>query len=351
MKSISFISLLLSLGLPLLGAPQIESFTEPYPTFGTIHRFDPAFDQLVAPEAQPVALARGFNWSEGPAWDQAQQRLLFSDVPENTAYQWTEEKGVSIFLRPSGLTGYVSGTRGGSNGLAFAPDGRLVLCQHGDRRLAVYDETTHSLSTLADRCGDRLFYSPNDLVFGGSGALFFTDPPWGYAEENRKGKDLNYVYRLGTDGSVVALIDSISYPNGIGLSPDQRTLYVGSTRPIAALWGFPLDADGNVSGEGVQLFDADARKTSKRGGRSGCDGMAIDQAGNIWTTGPSGVWVLRPDGHLLGHIELPSSVANCAFGGPDGTTLYMTADDTLARLPTLSSGLRFDQAGRASSSR
>ncbi|MDQ8181356.1 SMP-30/gluconolactonase/LRE family protein [Pelagicoccus sp. SDUM812005] len=335
-----FCSLALALGT-LVSAEPIQSFTAPFQAQGHIERYSPELDELIAPDAQLEILATGFRWSEGPVWDSKRSRLLFTDVPENTAYRWTEAEGVSIFLQPSGHAemkpeGIASP---GANGLAFSPEGQLVLCQHGNQQIALLDEAEQTFIPLVDRFGERRFYSPNDLVYSASGALFFTDPPYGLPRERQRAIDTHYVYRLDRDGSVHQLIDSIPYPNGIGLSPDGDTLYIASSDGRSpAVHAFPLDSQGNPTGSPSLLFDATVYRSDTRKG--GCDGMAIDERGTIWTTGPGGVYIIKPDGELIGYLHTDGRLANCAFGGPQGTTLYITAADKLLRIETRVRGLQ-----------
>lgn len=337
-----FISFALAAGAHLFGADvqPITSFQAPYETLGSVESYAPEFDELIAADAKLEILAKGFRWSEGPVWDSEQDRLIFTDVPKNTAYTWTEGDGVSIFLQPSGHAKMqVEGSPSpGANGLVFTPDHQLVLCQHGNRQVALYDDATQTITTLTDRYGDREFNSPNDLVFASNGDLFFTDPPYGRSLEEKKKINTHYVYRLSAEGEVSQITDSIFYPNGIGLSPDNATLYIASSAPgSAAVYSFDLDKEGNAIGEAKTLLDGTAYQSDTRKGS--CDGMAIDERGNIWTSGPGGVYVIAPNGTLLGFINTQGGLANCTFGGPNGTTLYLTAANKLMRIETKVTGL------------
>jgi gluconolactonase len=181
-------------------------------------------------------LAEGFEWSEGPAWDKAGNRLLFSDVPQNVVYEYGPGRpGVTEHLRPSGFTGAEPrGGEPGSNGLAFDAGGNLVLCQHGDRRVARWDKAAKKFVTIADRYDGKRFNSPNDLCFDSKGNLYFTDPPYGLPKNMEDPtKELPYqgVYRVSPDGKVTLLNKDVTRPNGIALSPDERTLYVASSDP------------------------------------------------------------------------------------------------------------------------
>lgn len=322
------------------GQREIVSHDSPYPTLGSIESYSPEFAELIDADAPMEVLAQGFRWSEGPLWDPSNNRLLFTDVPENTAHQWTQQDGVSIFLRPSGHTEVnPEGFReSGANGLAFSPEGQLVLCQHGNKQVALYDEASRTFTPLVNRYRDRSFYSPNDLVFSSNGTLFFTDPPYGLHGEQQQTIDTHYVYRRAADGTVTEVTDAIRYPNGIGLSPDGRTLYIASSDGRSpAIYAYPLDGDEFPTGESTLLFDATQYRSDTRKG--GCDGMAIDSRGNIWATGPGGVWVIKPSGEVIGFLDTDGRLANCAFGGPHGTTLYITAANRLLRVETKVKGL------------
>lgn len=299
----------------------------------------PAFRQLVG-DAGPEILADGFTWSEGPVWRPAEGDVLFSDVPENTVYRWAEGDGLSVFLRPASRA-FGTDTPGetGSNGLLLDADGRLLLAEHGTR--AVMRLGDHFVrDTLAARYDGRRLNSPNDLVLHASGALFFTDPPYGLAGQDEsplKELPFNGVYRLDPDGSVTLLDDALSRPNGVVLSPDGRTLYVANSDPRRAIWmTYPVAADGSV-GEGSVLFDA---TDWVREGRPGLpDGMAVDAAGNVFATGPGGVLVFSAVGEYLGTIETEKATANVTFGDPDGRSLYLTSTDQLLRLRVATRGL------------
>ena len=302
-----------------------------------------AFRQLVPADAEVEVLAEGFTWSEGPVWRPAEGDLLFSDVPENTVYRWSEDGGLSVFLRPSGLAfGAGAGQREvGANGLILDAEGRLLMAVHGTRAvMRLGDHFTRD--TLAAGVDGRRFNSPNDLVLHPSGALFFTDPPYGLAEGDAsplKELPVNGVYRLDPDGAVTLVDGGLSRPNGVVLSPDARTLYVANSDPQRAVWmRYPVAADGSV-GEGTLLFDATDQVGRDRPGLP--DGMAVDAAGNVFATGPGGVFVFSPDGAHLGTIPMEKATANVTFGDPDGRALYLTSSDRLLRLRVATRGLGF----------
>lgn len=316
----------------------ITSSSSPYPTLGSVERLDPALDALIAPDAKIEKLGEGFHWAEGPIWVPAKEELLFSDVPENRVYQWKEGQGIRVFLEPSGFTGDVyNGRERGSNGLTLDAKGNLVLCQHGDRRVARLAADGKSFETLVDRTDGKRFSSPNDLCFDHAGNLFFTDPPYGLPSDKKQETEFNGVYRLGTDGKLTVITRDMDRPNGVALSPDERTLYVGSTDDkTPVVMAFTLDKNGAVTSHRV-LFDATAliAKTKRQGG---FDGLKVDASGNLWTSGPGGVLIITPEGKHLGTILTGRATANCTFGGTDGHTLFMTADHTLLRIKTKAKG-------------
>ncbi len=329
--------MLLSL-LPLLAACGGRSAGEPpLQTIGTIERLDPVIDSLIPADAEIEVLAEGFDWAEGPVWVQDGGYVLFSDVPQNRIYKWKEGEGHEVWLEPSGYTGETPrGGEPGSNGLLLDSEGRLVLCQHGDRRVARLDAPLSApeprFTTLADSYDGMRFSSPNDAVFGSGGALFFTDPPYGLPEgpgDPTRETPFNGVYRLGVDGAVTLLTDELSRPNGIGLSPDETTLYVANSDPERAIWmAYDLLPTGGIA-NGRVFFDATDLVSEDNAGLP--DGLKVDAAGNLFATGPGGVLVFSPDGRHLGTIRTTQATANCALDS-DGSTLYMTADSYLLRL-------------------
>ena len=314
-----------------------------YPTIGTIERFDPRFDKLVPRDAVLEKLAEGFKWTEGPVWVREGGYLLFSDIPNNAVMKWQDGEGISIFLRPSGYTGTTSrGGEQGCNGLTLDAARRLVLCQHGDRRIARWEKDNH-FSTLADRYEGKRLNSPNDLVFKSNGDLYFTDPPYGLPKGwDDPGRELDFcgVYRLSADGKVTLLTKEMTRPNGIAFSPDEKTLYVAQSDPQKAVWmAFPVKDDGTL-GPGRVFYDATPWRYSTKPFKGLPDGLKVDKAGNLWATGPGGVNVFAPDGTLLGRINPDQPTSNCAFGG-DGSVLYVTANQYLCRIKTSTKGRGF----------
>ncbi|MEO1448626.1 MAG: SMP-30/gluconolactonase/LRE family protein [Bacteroidota bacterium] len=301
-----------------------------------VERMAAGLDALIEPTAELETLADGLNWSEGPVWVPEGGYLLFSDVPENTIYKWKEGEGKSVYLQPSGFTAdRERAGEGGSNGLALDQSGQLILCQHGDRRLArmttSLDAPAPEFETIADKFEGKKFNSPNDVAMTREGDFYFTDPPYGLVKGmDDPGKEIDFqgVYKVAAGGEVSLISDQMTRPNGIALSPDERTLYVANSDPEKALWmAYSLDENGEKTGEKV-FFDATDKATKENPGMP--DGLKVDANGNLFATGPGGVWIFSPDGEALGLVRTGHKTANCALGA-DGY-LYMTADDYLMRI-------------------
>jgi gluconolactonase len=318
-------------------------------TLGKIERIDPAFDDLIGPDAKLEVLAGGHIWTEGPVWVPRDGGfLLFSDIPRNRVYKWQQGKGESVFLEPSGGTGKDAPLlkEPGSNGLLLDPDGRLVLMEHGDRRVGRLDRwDSKQKTTLVDRYMDKRLNSPNDGAFKSNGDLYFTDPPYGRALKDRGSdefpdRDLDFcgVYRLSKDGKLTLLTKEMTRPNGIAFSPDEKTLYVANSDPAKAIWmAFPVKDDGTL-GEGRVFYDATSMSGKDRPGLP--DGMKVDAKGNVFATGPGGVLVFSPAGKHLGTIFTGVPTANCAWGD-DGSVLYVCADKAITRIKTKTMGKGF----------
>jgi gluconolactonase len=329
------------------GAPAPpKSLAAPYASFGSIERLDPALDKLLPADAKLEKIAEGFDWIEGPVWVKKGGYLLFSEIPLNTIYKWQDGKGVSVFLKPAGYHGTRTDMKEpGTNGLAVDKKGNLVMCEHGDRRLARLASLTKpegkQLPVVEKYDGKRL-NSPNDLVIHSSGDIFFTDPPYGLAKNiDDPEKELKFqgVYRVDPKGKITLLHDGLERPNGIGLSPDEKTLYVANSHPPRPIWmAFEIKPDRTLGASRV-FFDATTLiARTKRTGNP--DGLKVDKQGNLFATGPGGVLIFSPQGKHLGTILTGQATSNVAWGD-DGSTLYVTADMYLARIKTATKGIGF----------
>jgi gluconolactonase len=323
--------------LPLLLIAAACSTTRETKTVASIERLDPALDNIIAEDANVEIIARGFDWSEGPVWVESENMLLFSDVPQNVVYKWTAQKGAEEYLKPSGFTGETTrSTEPGSNGLLINDQGKLVLCQHGDRRLGFMNAELASPDTIfgviADNFNGKKFNSPNDAVQGKDKSYYFTDPPYGLGnrDETDPEKEIPYqgVYKVMPNGQVKILIDSITRPNGIGLSPDNKILYVANSDPKKAKWyRYELGDTAVISGS---VFHDATDLTSQMHGLP--DGFKVDSKGHLFASGPGGVYIFNPQGRVLGKIRLEAPCANTALT-PDEKWLFVTNDSLVLRVP------------------
>ena len=292
-------------------APPPAAVPEKPAVIGSILRVDPAFDTLVPKEAQIEKLAGGFTFIEGPLWREP-GALWFSDVVGNVVREWTTDGKVTEILRPGGYDGNTLPADGynGPNGMIADKDGAVLLCQHGNRRIARIDKNRR-VTTLVDKFEGKKLNSPNDLVYHSDGSLYFTDPPYGLPKgDDDPAKELKFngVYRLA-NGKLKVIVKDLTRPNGIALSPDEKTLYVANSDEKRKVWmRYDLAANGTV-GNGRVLADVTAEKEDGLP-----DGMKVDAQGNVYATGPGGVWVFAPSGKHLGTIKPPEAPANCGWG-------------------------------------
>ncbi len=305
-------------------------------TIGHVDRLDPEMDVIVPSNAVFEVLAEGHEWTEGPVWIPTLGMLLYSDIPQNAIYRWQEGTAATVWLRPAGYTGDAErGGEPGSNGLALDAHG-LVLAQHGDRRIARLEARLTApepvFSTITDRFDGKRYNSPNDLVIRSTGDIYFTDPPYGLeqgVDDPAKELGLQGVYRIATDGTVSLLVDDLSRPNGIALSPDQGTLYVANSdgdQPV--IMAYDLTGDGGLT---------NARVFAESWG----DGIAVDREGRLYVArGTDGVVVFAADGRQLGALVTGERTSNGTFGD-DGSTLYVTSDMYLVRMRLLTTGVGF----------
>jgi gluconolactonase len=306
-----------------------------------ITRLDPRFDKLVPKQAKVEKIADGFAWVEGPIWNRQEHYLLFSDIPNNSIFKWQEGNSTSLFLKPSGYTGSTpfAGREPGSNGLTFDAAGRLVMCEHGDRRISRL-EPDGKKTTLADRYQGKRLNSPNDLTFAPNGDLYFTDPPFGLPQAfDDPARELDFcgVYRLSADGILTLMTKDLKAPNGVAFSPSGKTVYISNADPHNAIWmTYEVQEDGTFA-NGRVFFDATTWTKTKKGVP---DGMKIDKDGNLFAAGPGGIHVFAPDGSHLGSFETGVPTANCAWGN-NGSTLYIAANTAIYRVHLDTKGLGF----------
>ncbi|HHH49900.1 MAG TPA: SMP-30/gluconolactonase/LRE family protein [Saprospiraceae bacterium] len=319
-------------------ATEIQEKQTKYKTTGSIQRIAPELDNIIPTNAKIEVLSKDHLWTEGPLWVEDGQYLLFSDIPPNSIFKWKEGEKTSLYLKPSGYTQKTKRAgEPGSNGLLLDKHGNLVLCQHGDRRMAKMNAPLNSpksdFTTLADRYNGMKLNSPNDAVFHSNGDLYFTDPPYGLEKNaDDPNKEIPYqgVYRLNTDGTVDLLTKALTRPNGIAFSPDEKKVYVSNSDPKKAIWMSYDLIDGQFK-NGSVFYDA----TDLAGKEKGLpDGMKVAPDGTIFATGPGGVFVFSPEAKLLGKIKTGEATSNCAFGN-NGKYLYLTADMYLLRVALL----------------
>ena len=283
-----------------------------------VQQGDGGLDHILAPDAQMEKVATGFQFTEGPAWGHG--ALFFSDIPADTIQRVTEAGEVSVFLKPSGK----------SNGLMFDRDGTLIACRHWERNVARITPEGQ-VSVIADTYDGKKLNSPNDCIIAADGAIYFTDPHYGL-EGRPQEQDCEGVYRIAPDGKLARVVDDMTRPNGLFISPDGDTLYVADSedRKIRA---YALQEDGSA-GDGRDFIDM---RTDAPGVP---DGMTMDSEGNLYCTGGGGIWVITPEGKHLGTIAVPEVPANCTFGAPDNSVLYITARNSIYRIALKATGLR-----------
>ncbi len=299
-----------------------------FPAVGSIVRLDPGFDPLLPKGAVIEKVAPGFTFIEGPLW-RPNGVLWFSDVVGNVVRQWSPDGNVTEILKPGGYDGNALPAGGyvGPNGATADKDGAVLLCQHGNRRIVRIGKD-RQVATVVDKFEGKRLNSPNDLVYRSDGTLYFTDPPYGLPKgDDDPAKELKFngVYRLA-NGKLQAAVRDLTRPNGIALSPDEKTLYVANSDPARKLWmRYDVRPDGSVV-NGKVFADVTAETADGLP-----DGMKVDSQGNVYATGPGGIWVFSPEGKRLGMLKPPETPANCGWGD-DGKTLYITARTSLYRV-------------------
>jgi len=268
------------------------------------------------PEIPPIQvekIAEGFQFVEGPVW--MKKGLLFSDIPANTIYRWTPDSGITEFLRPSG----------NSNGLALDLKGHLLLAQHGKRRLARL-EPDGTETPLATHYKGKRLNSPNDMAVKSDGSIFFTDPPYGISAEQ---EELGFygIYRLSPTGSLYLLDSSLTRPNGIAFSPDEKKLYVSDCE-VRIIYVWDIISDSVITNK---------RQFANMNAEGSADGMKVDKKGHIFAAGPWGVWIYNPEGTVVDTIKVPGQTTNCNWGDADGNSLYITSGSSVYRVQNISS--------------
>lgn len=332
-------------------APPAPPPTKQAETLGTIERLDAALDSIVPPTARIERLAQGFQFVEGPYYSR-QGYLLFSDVQGNVIRKWTPQGGVVEFRRAAGYDGKDAPADAfiGPNGITIDPKGGLVICEHGNRRISRIDQAG-KVTTLIDKYQGKRLNSPNDVVFKSDGSMYFTDPPYGLPKgDDDPAKELKFngVYRLDTRGKLTLLNSEMTRPNGLAFSPGENFLYVANSDAARKVWmKFEVKPDGTL-GQGTVFADVTAETADGLP-----DGMKVDQKGNVYGTGPGGVWIFSPEGKHLGTIKPPEVPANVAWGKAaetdaqaamtatePATALYMTARTGLYRIELSIPGIR-----------
>ena len=279
---------------------------------------------LVDSGAQVEQIGTGCVFTEGPIWDAEGDFLLFSDIPANQMKKWTSDSGITTFRQPSGK----------SNGLTYDKQQRLIACEHANRRVS-RTESDGTVTTIASHYEEKKLNSPNDVVVKSDGSIYFTDPPYGltamYGEEGGQELDFQGVYRLSEDGQeLTLLVDDFDRPNGLCFSPDESVLYVDDTARMHVR-AFDVQSDGTL---------ANGRIFAEEEGENGVpDGMKVDQQGNVYLTGPGGIWVFDPVGTHLGVIQVPEVTANLGWGENDWKTLFITATTSIYRIQLKVSGI------------
>jgi len=318
-----------------------------------IDRLDPSLDDIVPAAVKVERIAEGFKWPEGPIWVRSGY-LLFAEIPSNSIRKWTPDGDVSVFMQPSGHSGPepFKGPEPGSNGMTLDNQGRLAVAGHAARSVYRLEslEKGATRTTLAERYQGKRLNSPNDLVYHSDGSLYFTDPPYGLETQNdtdpKKELPFNGVFRIPNavshpaeappdDSKLQLVIETITRPNGIAFSPDEKYLYIAVSDRSNKVWmRYDVHADGSVA-DGRVLLDSTSNTAE-----GSPDGIKVDQRGNLYGSGPGGLWIIAPEGKHLGTVKIPEKVSNCNWGGADGRDLYITASSSVYRIRLAIQGVR-----------
>lgn len=303
-------------------------------TTGEVIYLDPQLKKLIPRDAKVEVIGSGFQHIEAPVWVPDSSMLLFSDTKAGIIYRWQEGKGSTKFLEHTGFTGRLPySEEPGSNGLAITKNGLLLICEHGDRRLASFPlNGKYGMRTVSDNFEGKRYNSPNDVIVKSDGTIYLTDPPYGLPKKENdpiKEASANGVYKIRTDGKSELLIADLKYPNGIAFSPDETFLYVSiSDKVHPQIVVYPVKKDGKT-GKGKLFFDAST--LPKQNEEEVTDGLKTDKQGNIWASGPGGLLIADKNGHLLGKISTGEVISNCCWGN-DESVLYITAGSFLYRV-------------------
>ena len=309
---------LVSAALPAASQPKEPAMKKEAPK-PAIEIVDEAFKAAIAPDAAVRQIAEGLQFTEGPAWMPGGKFLVFSDIPADTIYRWDEAGGLKVWRQPSH----------NANGNTVDGQGRLVTCEHGSRTVTRTDKDG-KIETIASTYEGKKLNSPNDVVVKSDGTIWFTDPPYGVKRELVE-QSANRVYRLdpGAKGPVAVAAD-FDMPNGLAFSADEKLLYIADSGKPHHVRRFRVKADNTL--EGGEVFTVITPGVP--------DGMRTDRDGRLWSTAGDGVHVFSPDGKLIGRIKTPKTAANCAFGGPDKRTLFITATSEVWAVKVLVAGAR-----------
>jgi gluconolactonase len=308
----------------------------PLPLQSQVDRIDPALDAIVPNGAVLEKVAGGFGFTEGPVWTHSGD-LLFSDINAARINKLDSAGKVAPFIGPAEFTETDAATAGvpGANGETLDKDGRLTICDQGHRVVSRIEKDGR-VRVLAGRFEGKRFNSPNDLVYKSDGSLYFTDPPYGLEKEDNDSKKelaVNGVYRLA-DGKLTLVVKDLPRPNGLAFSPDDKYIYIDNSEPKKLFMRYPVNPDGTL-GPGIVFHDVSGLSL-----QGVPDGLKVDEKGNVYGTGPGGIWIFSPEGKHLGTIRVPEVAANCAWGGAHGHTLYITATTGLYRINRLVPGIR-----------
>ncbi|MEP2237971.1 MAG: SMP-30/gluconolactonase/LRE family protein [Maribacter sp.] len=301
-----------------------------YTTIGYLEKIDDAFYNHISRDAKIEVISKGYVWTEGPVWVAKEQCLLFSDVPQNINYKWTEQNGAFEFLKPSGYTGKDKKLQG-SNGMFLDHENNLILCQTGDRAIARYlgnfNKPKPKFEIIANQFNSRKFNAPNDLAIDKKGNIYFTDPNFGL-EDGYKELDFEGVYMISNNGNVKLLTSKWPTPNGIGLYEEDSKLYIANSEPPLFV-SYDISEDGSLTNEKIVLDLKEA--LDKSISKQKPDGMAIKKDGTIFLTGPDGVFIIDKNGNHLGTIKTDKLTSNCTFN-EDESVLYVTCHELILRI-------------------